>query len=70
MPIHVQNKAQSVCKTKQEISLWSSAVRGQKAVSKGKVQPESFFKIKESTDILASFTNTALSDKTTSIKQN
>lgn len=38
---------------KQEISLRSPEVRAQKAVRKGKVKPESFFKIKECTDILA-----------------
>lgn len=43
VPIHVQNKARSICKMKQDISLWTSAARAQKAVSKGKVKPESFF---------------------------
>lgn len=42
VPIHVQNKAQSICKRKQEISLQTS-VRTQKAPRKGKVKTESFF---------------------------
>lgn len=41
--MQVQNKAQSSCKMKQEISLWTFAVRAQNAVRMGKVTPESFF---------------------------